>query len=57
MRQCLWLAGHIRAKFNEAEDGRRVHEARWLQATKTLEEYMIQQHNTEIQNVRLYKDY
>ena len=30
------LAGHIRAKFNEAEDGRRVHEARWLQAYKNF---------------------
>ena len=30
------LAGHIRSKFNEAEDGRRVHEARWLQAYKNF---------------------
>ncbi len=30
------LAGHIRSKFEDAENGRRVHEKRWLQAYKNF---------------------
>ena len=30
------LAGHIRSKFDDAENGRRVHEKRWLQAYKNF---------------------
>ena len=30
------LAGHIRAKFDDAENGRRVHEQRWLTAYKNF---------------------
>ena len=30
------LAGHIKSKFEDAENGRRYHEARWLQAYKNF---------------------
>ena len=30
------LAGHIRSKFDDAENGRQVHEQRWLTAYKNF---------------------
>ena len=30
------LAGHIRSKFDDAENGRKVHEDRWLTAYKNF---------------------